>query len=74
MTDTPQKFHTLFKGSKKAHGTFSIEKTTDVKQKGVGKTVRSGGAEIKHWEAHINGDYGLGVISITEKNLSLIHI
>ena len=68
MTEIPQKLYRLFKGSKKAHGTFSIEKTSDIKQKGVGKTVRSGGAELKHWEAHVGGEYGLGVIPITENN------
>jgi len=68
MTDIPQKFYRLFKGSKKAHGTFNIEKTADIKQKGTGKTIRSGGAELKHWEAHITGEYGLGVIPITEGN------
>ena len=68
MTELSQNFYTLFKGSKKAHGTFSIEKTSDIKQKGVGKTVRSGGAEESHWQAHLGGEYGLGVIPITEKN------
>ena len=71
MTDIPQKFYRLFKGSKKAHGTFNIEKTADIKQKGTGKTIRSGGAELKHWEAHITGEYGLGVIPITEVKVAV---
>ncbi len=68
MVELSQKFIQLFQGSKKAHGIFNIENTVEVKQKGIGKTIRSGGAEIKHWEAHLKGEYGLGVIPITEKN------
>lgn len=68
MTEVSQQFCKLFKGSKKAHGIFNIKKTADIKQKGIGKTIRSGGAEIEHWVAHLNGEYSLGVVPITEKN------
>ena len=68
MTETAQKFYELFKGSSRAHGTFEVNNTNDIKQKGVGKTIRSGGAEIKHWISHLEGDYGLGVIPINEDN------
>ena len=68
MTEVSQQFCKLFKGSKKAHGVFNIKKTADIKQKGIGKTIRSGGAEIEHWVAHLNGEYSLGVVPITEKN------
>ena len=68
MTETAQKFYNLFKGSSRAHGTFEVNNTKDIKQKGVGKTIRSGGAESKHWISHLEGDYGLGVIPINEDN------
>jgi len=69
MEETALKFYRLFNGSNRAHGIFEIDKfSTDVKQKGKAKTVRSGGAEHKHWLAHLNGEYGLGVIPIFKKN------
>ena len=68
MQETFTRFFTLFKGSNRAHGIFQIETSIDAKQKGKAKTVRSGGAELEHWEEHIKGNNGLGVIPITEKN------
>ena len=55
MVELSQKFIQLFQGSKKAHGIFNIENTVEVKQKGIGKTIRSGGAEIQHWVAPLKG-------------------
>ena len=68
MQETFTRFFTLFKGSNRAHGIFQIQASVDAKQKGKAKTVRSGGAELDHWEEHIKGENGLGVIPITEKN------
>ena len=41
MVELSQQFIQLFRGSKKAHGIFNVENTVDIKQKGVGKTIRS---------------------------------
>ena len=68
MQETVTRFFTLFKGSARAHGLFQIEASVEAKQKGKAKTVRSGGAELEHWENHIKGKSGLGVIPITEEN------
>jgi hypothetical protein len=69
MEEIATKFYRLFGGSNRAHGIFEIDAlSTDVKQKGKAKTVRSGGAEHKHWIGHLNGEYGLGIIPITKKN------
>ena len=68
MKETAEKFYELFKGSGRAHGTFEINDSNDIKQKGVGKTIRSGGAELKHWNSHLEGNYGIGVIPINEEN------
>ena len=67
MTETAQKFYELFEGSGRAHGTFEISDTTDVKQKGVAKTIRSGGVELKHWLSHLEGNYGIGVIPLNKE-------
>jgi len=39
MTETAQKFYDLFKGSSRAHGTFEVNNTKDIKQKGVGRVM-----------------------------------
>ena len=61
-------FFRLFRGSTRAHGIFQIETSLTPKQKGKARTVKSGGAETKHWENHLNGEDSLGIIPITEDN------
>ena len=69
MQKLAAEFFRLFRGSNRAHGIFQIETSLEPKQKGKAKTIRSGGAEIEHWVAHLKGENGLGVIPITEKNM-----
>ena len=57
----------LYKGLDRAHGRYMLEQSTDKngKQKGKATTLRSP-YTITHWEKHVDGKEGLGIIPITD--------
>jgi hypothetical protein len=64
-----QKLHDIFHGSARAHGSFMVENTSlGQKAQGKAKTIKTVGASVKHWQEHINGKQGLGIIPIDEEN------
>jgi len=59
----------LFKGLDRAHGEFRIDKKlreSDKKVQGSAKTVE-GPVTPEHWQAHIDGKYGVGIVPITDE-------
>lgn len=68
--DLVEQFSELFAGSKRAHGTFTINsENTGQKQQGVAKTIKTIGANLDNWKSHLEGKLGLGIIPINEDNL-----
>ena len=64
-----EKLHEIFHGSSRAHGSFMVENgSLGQKTQGKAKTIKTVGASIKHWQQHIDGKEGLGVIPIDEEN------
>ena len=69
MQELSEKFRELFQGSEKAHGFFEISKDRgDGKKQGTAKTIKTAGPSSGLWKSHLEGQYGLGVIPIDEKN------
>jgi len=65
-----KQFSEIFEGSKRAHGIFDInEHNNGQKQQGVAKTIKTVGATLQNWEAHLEGKTGIGIIPINEDNL-----
>ena len=63
------KLHQIFHGSSRAHGSFVIENSSlGQKTQGKAKTIKTVGAGVKHWQDHIEGRKGLGIIPIDEEN------
>ena len=63
------KLHQIFHGSSRAHGSFVVENSTlGQKTQGIAKTIKTVGAGVKHWQDHIEGKEGLGIIPIDEEN------
>ena len=64
-----EKLHEIFHGSSRAHGSFMVENgSLGQKTQGKAKTIKTIGASTKHWQNHINGTSGLGIIPIDEEN------
>ena len=65
-----EKLNQIFHGSSRAHGTFTVENNIiGQKTQGKAKTIKTVGASIKHWQDHLEGKQGLGIIPIDEDNL-----
>ena len=65
-----KKLHDIFHGSARAHGSFTVENgSLGKKTQGKAKTIKTAGASAQHWEDHLTGKEGLGVIPIDEDNL-----
>ncbi len=65
-----EKLNQIFHGSSRAHGTFTVENNIiGQKTQGKAKTIKTIGASIKHWQDHLEGKQGLGIIPIDEDNL-----
>ena len=68
--DITEKLHEIFYGSSRAHGSFTVNNTSfGQKKQGTAKTIKTVGATVKHWKAHVEGTEGLGVVPIDEENL-----
>jgi hypothetical protein len=64
-----EKLHNIFHGSSRAHGSFVVEDNSlGQKKQGKAKTIKTIGAGTKHWQNHLNGTMGLGIIPIDEDN------
>ena len=69
MLKIAEKFNTLLKGNDRAHGTFNVANArSDGKKTGVAKILRES-TTIAHWEDHLQGKVGLGIIPITDDNV-----
>lgn len=69
MLELAEKLHELFYGSSRAHGSFIVENSSlGQKTQGKAKTIKTIGASVKHWQDHIDGKEGLGVVPIDEEN------
>ena len=65
-----EKLNQIFHGSSRAHGTFTVENNIiGQKTQGKAKTIKTIGASVKHWQDHLEGTQGLGIIPIDEDNL-----
>lgn len=63
-SEISEKLLKLFSGNEKAHGEYIVvESDIKGKVKGKAQTVK-GGLTAKHWENHINGKSGIGIIPI----------
>ena len=70
MESYSKKLNDIFKGSNRAHGTFTVDiASTGQKTSGRAKTIKTIGASTTHWEDHLNGKSGLGIIPIDEENM-----
>ena len=64
-----ERLHKIFHGSGRAHGSFVVENNfLGQKKQGKAKTIKTIGAGIRHWQDHLNGVIGLGIIPIDEEN------
>ena len=67
--DQLEKLYKIFYGSSRAHGSFLPDNVKNgQKTQGKAKTIKTVGASITHWEQHITGKQGLGIIPIDEDN------
>ena len=67
--DLVKRFFTLFAGSDIAHGTFDVQgdRQRDGKKQGQARVLREP-PTLAHWERHLRGDNGLGIIPINTSN------
>jgi len=66
--DKIERISKLFSGLDRAHGEFREKgnrRERDSKVEGSAKTVE-GEVTREHWEAHLSGEYGIGVVPITD--------
>lgn len=66
--DRIQRISKLFAGLDRAHGEFREKgqrRESDNKVEGNAKTI-DGPVTTEHWEAHLAGEYGIGVVPITD--------
>ena len=67
--DQADKLNNIFYGSSRAHGSFLPDNITNgQKTQGKAKTIKTVGAETSHWQEHLEGKLGLGIIPIDEEN------
>ena len=70
MENYSNKLNEIFRGSNRAHGTFTVDiATTGQKKSGKAKTIKTVGATTNHWDDHLSGKSGLGIIPIDEENM-----
>jgi len=64
-----QRLHNLYQGNARAHGVFNITKDRDRdgKKQGFARVIQEP-TLVGHWESHISGDNGLGIIPIKDNN------
>lgn len=65
--DLASRFYKLFEGNDRAHGTFDVQtsRERDGKQQGKAFVLREPTTE-EHWERHLRGEKGLGIIPIRD--------
>jgi len=64
-----EEFNALFEGSDLARGTFVADAMQDkVKKKGRASVIRVP-ASLEHWQDHLDGKVGLGIIPINSSNM-----
>ena len=63
------RFHSLFAGNDRAHGTFSVnaDRATDGKKTGTARVLREP-PTTDLWAKHLKGESGLGIIPIKDNN------
>jgi hypothetical protein len=63
------RFHSLFAGNDRAHGTFNVnaDRASDGKKTGTARVLREP-PTTELWAKHIKGDSGLGIIPIKDNN------
>lgn len=63
------RFHSLFAGNDRAHGTFSVnaDRASDGKKTGTARVLREP-PTTDLWDKHLKGESGLGIIPIKDNN------
>ena len=63
------RFHSLFAGNDRAHGTFTVsaDRATDGKKTGQARVLREP-PTTDLWAKHLKGESGLGIIPIKDNN------
>jgi hypothetical protein len=69
LTDLAARFFALLAGSDIAHGTFNVQndRQRDGKKQGQARVLREP-PTMAHWERHLKGENGLGIIPINSSN------
>jgi hypothetical protein len=64
-----ERLHNLFLGNARAHGVFNVTKDRerDGKKQGYARVIQEP-TTLSHWEKHLAGDAGLGIIPIKDNN------
>lgn len=64
-----ERLHNLFLGNGRAHGVFNVTKDRDRdgKKQGFARVIQEP-TTIAHWEKHLSGENGLGIIPIKDNN------
>jgi len=64
-----KRFFTLFAGNNRAHGTFNVQsdRQRDGKKQGQARVLREP-PTVDHWDRHLKGETGLGIIPIKDNN------
>jgi hypothetical protein len=65
-----KRFYELFKGNDRVHGTFNVKETKDPdgkKKKGAAKVLQEQ-TTVEHWQEHLDGEVGLGIVPIMDDN------
>ena len=64
-----ERLHNIFLGNARAHGVFNVTKDRekDGKKQGYARVIQEP-TTIGHWEKHLAGDAGLGIIPIKDNN------
>jgi hypothetical protein len=67
--DLAKRFFILFTGNNRAHGTFNVQndRQRDGKKQGQARVLRDP-PTVDHWDRHLKGETGLGIIPIKDNN------
>jgi len=65
MSSLAAKFHDLFRGLERAHGTYLIQSRDGNKLRGKAETI-VGQVTDELWEKHLRGEQGIGIVPITD--------
>jgi hypothetical protein len=67
--DLAKRFFILFAGNNRAHGTFNVQndRQRDGKKQGQARVLREP-PTMDHWDRHLKGETGLGIIPIKDNN------